>query len=39
VPDEWLDGDDRGTYVEYLLGRLEEPRGFVAEAEAARGGL
>jgi HipA-like protein len=36
VPDEWLDGDDRGTYVEYLLGRLGEPRGFVAEAEAAR---
>jgi hypothetical protein len=37
VPDEWLDGEDRCTYVEYLLGRLEEPRAFVAEAKAARG--
>jgi hypothetical protein len=36
VPDEWLDGDDRGTYVEYLLGRLEEPRAFAIEAEGAR---
>ena len=39
VPDEWLDGHDRRTYVEYLLGRLEEPRGFVTEAEAARARL
>jgi HipA-like kinase len=36
VPDEWLDGDDRGVYVDYLRGRLEAPRAFVAEAEAAR---
>jgi hypothetical protein len=36
VPDEWLDGDDRRVYVDYLRGRLEEPRAFVAEAEAAR---
>ncbi|MDX6503194.1 MAG: hypothetical protein QOE29_319 [Gaiellaceae bacterium] len=37
VPPEWLDGDDPQMYVEYLLGRLAEPRAFVAEAEAARG--
>jgi hypothetical protein len=37
VPSEWLDGDDPQMYVEYLLGRLAEPRAFVAEAEAARG--
>lgn len=36
VPDEWLDGADPQLYVDYLLGRLEEPRDFVAEAEAAR---
>jgi hypothetical protein len=39
VPGEWL-GDDEDTarrgYVEYLLRRLEGPRGFAAEAEAAR---
>jgi hypothetical protein len=37
VPDEWLDGDDRGVYAEYLCARLEAPRAFVDEAEAARG--
>jgi hypothetical protein len=36
VPDEWLDGDDRRSYVEYLLERLESPRSFVEEAERAR---
>ena len=35
-PDEWLDGDDRRSYVEYLLERLESPRAFVEEAERAR---
>ena len=36
IPDEWLDGDDRRRYVEYLSERLEEPREFVEEAEGAR---
>jgi hypothetical protein len=36
VPDEWLDGDDGRSYVEYLLERLESPRSFVEEAERAR---
>jgi hypothetical protein len=36
VPDDWLGGDNRGIYVEYILGRLAEPRAFVAEAERAR---
>jgi hypothetical protein len=36
VPDEWLAGDNRAMYVEYLLGRLAAPRAFVAEAEQAR---
>jgi len=36
VPDEWLDGDDRRMYVEYLHERLAEPRDFVEEAEQAR---
>jgi HipA-like kinase len=36
VPDEWLDGDDRRSYVDYLLERLEAPRAFVEEAERAR---
>jgi len=36
VPTEWL-GDGAGEeYVAYLLRRLEAPRGFVEEAEAAR---
>jgi hypothetical protein len=43
VPGEWLGGDDgddaaRRAYVEYLLRRLEAPRQFVEEADAARRG-
>jgi hypothetical protein len=43
VPGEWLAGDEgqdsaRRAYVEYLLRRLDAPRGFAAEAEAARRG-
>ena len=37
VPEEWLGSAGRGVYVDYLLRRLEEPRGFVEEAERARG--
>ncbi len=37
VPDVWLDGTDPAVYVDYLSRRLETPRGFVEEAEAARG--
>jgi hypothetical protein len=43
VPGEWLreqGGDEdaaRRAYVEYLLRRLEAPRGFVEEADAGRG--
>ena len=37
VPDEWLGPDGRDVYVAYLRRRLEEPRGFVEEAERARG--
>lgn len=39
VPDEWLGPDPaaaRASYVAYLCARLQAPRGFVAEAEAAR---
>jgi hypothetical protein len=36
VPNEWLNGDDPQVYVNYLLGRLAEPRQFVEEAERAR---
>lgn len=36
VPAAWLDGD-AGVYVDYLRSRLEEPRDWVAEAEAHRG--
>jgi hypothetical protein len=36
IPDEWLDGDDRQVYVDYLRGRLGRPRTFVEEAEQAR---
>jgi hypothetical protein len=36
VPNEWLDGDDSEMYVNYLHGRLAEPRLFVEEAERAR---
>ena len=41
VPAEWLGGatgeDAAARYVEYLLRRLEAPRGFAEEADAARG--
>ena len=37
VPAEWLEGENPQVYVDYLAARLEEPRAFVAEAEAARG--
>ena len=37
VPPEWLDGRDARAYVDYLAGRLAEPRAFVEEAERARG--
>jgi hypothetical protein len=38
VPDEFLEGDDRRTYVEYLQRRLEQPRDFVDGADEARAG-
>jgi hypothetical protein len=37
APDEWLGPGGREVYVDYLGRRLEEPRGFVGEAERARG--
>ena len=37
VPAEWLGDGSEGAYVDYLRRRLEAPRGFVEEAEAARG--
>ena len=37
VPAEWLGPVARDVYVDYLLRRLEAPREFVDEAEAARG--
>lgn len=40
VPDEWLGPDPaaaRREYVDYFCARLTAPRGFVEEAEAARG--
>jgi len=37
VPEEWLGAVDGGIYVDYLRRRLEAPRGFVEEAELARG--
>ena len=36
VPEEWLGGESRDLYVEYLGRRIESPRAFVAEAERAR---
>ena len=44
VPDDWLDdgspfstiAENRQAYVEYLTGRLQEPRHFVEEAVRAR---
>jgi len=46
VPEDWLAGDavfpdptaHRQAYLDYLLGRLSAPRGFVEEAERARTG-
>jgi hypothetical protein len=37
VPAVWLDGEDRGMYVDYLARRLASPRRFAEEAERARG--
>ena len=37
VPEPWLGDSSAEAYVEYLGGRLAEPRAFVAEAERARG--
>ena len=37
APGEWLGPLSRGVYVDYLRGRLAAPRGFVEEAETARG--
>ena len=37
VPAVWLDGADRGMYVDYLVRRLRPPRRFAEEAERARG--
>ena len=36
VPAVWLDGEDRGMYVDYLARRLASPRRFAEEAEHAR---
>ena len=37
LPAAWLGSDDPCVYVDYLTLRLEAPRGFVEEAERARG--
>jgi hypothetical protein len=37
IPEAWLEGEDRLTYVDYVLRRLEPPREFVEDAEAGRG--
>jgi hypothetical protein len=37
LPDAFLDGDDPTTYLDYLRLRLDSPRGFAEEADAARG--
>jgi hypothetical protein len=36
VPEEWVQGTGRDAYVEYLARRLEAPRLFGGEADAAR---
>src|SRR5438067_125840 len=36
VPADWLGGEDAQVYVDYLLGRLAQPRAFVDEADRAR---
>jgi hypothetical protein len=38
IPAAWLDGGDARVYVDYLCARLDQPREFVEEAEAARVG-
>jgi hypothetical protein len=37
VPQEWLGEEDAAVYVDYLTGRLAEPRAWVETAEKARG--
>ena len=37
LPAAFLDGDDPSAYADYLRARLEAPRGFVEEADRARG--
>ena len=37
VPPEWLDSLDASDYAEFLRARLAAPRGWVQEAEDARG--
>ena len=37
APAEWLGAGGGSVYVDYLSRRLETPRGFVEEAESARG--
>jgi hypothetical protein len=37
LPAEFLGGDDPTMYCHYLRARLDSPRGFVDEAESARG--
>jgi hypothetical protein len=37
VPSEWLGAGGGDVYADYLSRRLETPRGFVGEAESARG--
>jgi hypothetical protein len=36
IPDEWLAGERRAVYADYLEARLREPRAFAKEAEHAR---
>jgi hypothetical protein len=36
VPADWFAPHEQAAYAEYLRRRLEEPRGFAAEAEEAR---
>jgi hypothetical protein len=36
VPQDWLGGRERRSYVDFFARRLAEPRSFVAEAEGAR---
>ena len=36
VPEAWLADTPADVYVDYLMRRLQSPRGFVKEAESAR---